>query len=483
MKLTLTTKLLLPSLIVWGILYSAFNFFWIPKYIETEKISYIKQIKEQLQLLAESTINPLSYSDLGDIYSAFDNVSRNRPAWSDLRLLDEHNKQIYPLEKIEEKSQKKLIKINYYYNLPNEIPVAIKLKVDPSELYNTENTLISEFRLLFLILFSIAVSSSYIIQKQLVVAPVNKLLDATKKIAKQDFSVVISQNSSDAIGTLTNSFNLMKLDLHNYQEQLKHAINKAEESLKVKSQFLANMSHELKTPLNIILGHCQLMEINAKQNRPTDIEDIQSIYQATRHLTKLIEDLLIMSKIGSNKISLHLESFNLNDLIDEIASSFLPLINQKQNRINTRYDNNINKIFCDKTKIRNILYNLINNANKFTDKGNITVETSALEIDGISYFMVSVSDTGIGISNEKQKIIFKPFVQIDSSLNKKYEGTGLGLSLSEELCALMHGNLNVQSEPEKGSKFSFYLPVNLENMLDKTEYRNHPDNLNLGASV
>ena len=472
MKLKLTLKLILPSLIIWSALFSAFNFYWMPKILDSEKVSYIKQLKDQLQLLAESIVPPFSDSDLGNVYAAIDNVLQNRPTWNSLLLKDVNNKQIYPITKTEEKIEEDLIKVDFYHNDPGEPSLSLNLKVNPSTLYDRQNALISEFHILFLITFIIAIGSSYIIQKRLVINPINKLLDATKKIAKQDFSVELPHKSSDEIGNLTQSFSMMKMDLQNFQEQLKHAKNKAEESLQVKSQFLTNMSHELKTPLNIILGHSQLLHRDVKNNKPADIEDIHSISLASEHLNILIEDILTMSKIDNRQTTLHLENFSLNSLITEITNSFHPLFEQKNNHISIIFDKNIDMIRGDKTKIRHIFYNLITNANKFTSNGNISIETRTTIENNKRYFQVFVSDTGIGISEKEQKIIFKPFFQIDSSLNRKYEGTGLGLAISEGLCTIMQGTMNVQSEPKKGSTFSFCLPMELDNQISEIEQSN-----------
>ncbi|HLG32495.1 MAG TPA: response regulator [Ignavibacteriaceae bacterium] len=230
---------------------------------------------------------------------------------------------------------------------------------------------------------------------------------------------------------------------------------KAEESTKVKSQFLASMSHELRTPMNSILGLTELIlekaDITGKNK-----ERLEVVLSSGKRLMNLINDILDLSKIEAGKMEVRNENLLIEEMIEEVQNSINPLVVKKG--IGFRIIRNTNTrimVNTDRGKIVQVLINLLGNAVKFTDEGEVRLIISGTK-EKINF---DVSDTGIGISEEDQKLIFEEFRQIDGSTTRKYSGTGLGLAICKRLVDLLGGSISVQSKLSEGSTFSFTLPL------------------------
>jgi len=246
-------------------------------------------------------------------------------------------------------------------------------------------------------------------------------------------------------------------------QELISARDAAVEASLIKSRFLANMSHELRTPLNAIIGYAEiLLEEAQEQDNENSEEDLRKILGAGRHLLDLISDVLDISKIETGKIAIEPDYFNLRLLVDEVVEIMQSLMAQRNNRFHITCDPTVGKMYADQTRIRQVLFNLLSNANKFTEKGDITLVINRTFCQGKPWIVCQVRDTGIGISKEQQKKLFKPFVQVDASSTRKYGGTGLGLVISLRFCQLMGGSINVQSELGKGCEFTVLLPEQVE---------------------
>ncbi|SFM20248.1 response regulator [Methanolobus profundi] len=244
------------------------------------------------------------------------------------------------------------------------------------------------------------------------------------------------------------------------EEALLAAKVHAEAANRTKSEFLANMSHELRTPLNSVIGFSDLLlegsfgELNAKQGR-----FMSNIAASGKHLLDLINDILDISKVEAGKMELFYEVFDLADMISDIQLMMRPLAAKKDIVLDVQMEAKSIYVKADRSKLKQVLYNIIGNATKFTpENGNIYVKVST----NAGMLNVSIRDTGIGISKDDQNKLFKPFVQLDSSNNRKYEGTGLGLALVKNLIELHGGNIWVESEPGKGSTFIFTIPLNID---------------------
>jgi signal transduction histidine kinase len=319
-----------------------------------------------------------------------------------------------------------------------------------------------------------------------VIRPLDHLSEEASLIAKtSDLNRQVQISSSDEIGMLASSFNEMiralnasrgvlkktALDLLFHQEHLEDLVkertdelvlarDKAQEADRVKSAFLAAMSHELRTPLNSIIGFTGILlqglagPVNEEQTK-----QLKMVRASSHHLLQLINEVLDISKIEAGQLTLEPDWFDINQSIDRVVKLVQPLIHAKGLLIRVETAPTVNGIFHDQRRVEQVLINLINNAIKFTEKGEICVQCE-LEPDCL---IISVRDTGVGIKEEDMSILFETFRQIETGLTRRYEGTGLGLSISRGLVEMMGGRIWAESDgPGKGSVFRFTLPYKKE---------------------
>lgn len=247
-------------------------------------------------------------------------------------------------------------------------------------------------------------------------------------------------------------------ELQEKAEELSIQKQKAESSTNVKSQFLASMSHELRTPMNSILGLTELI-LEDRSLAAKNKERLRVVLKSGNRLMNLINDILDLSKIEAGKMDVHEENIFLDELIKEIETSIKPLAQAKKISFNiVKHSKTKIIIKSDKGKVTQVLMNLLGNAIKFTDNGKVELHITTLDDDQLKF---DVMDSGIGISEEDQKIIFDEFRQIDGTSTRKHSGTGLGLSICKRIANLLNGKLTVQSKQGNGSNFSFILPLKL----------------------
>jgi len=319
--------------------------------------------------------------------------------------------------------------------------------------------------------------------------PILRLEDTMRVVsAKQNYEVRALKFYDDEIGRLIDGFNTMLAEIQQRdaalqgandelkmrtqeledevanrkkaQEELLTAKRAAEDASRAKSAFLANMSHELRTPLNAIIGYSEMIEEEIQDTgQIQNIQDVQKIESAGKHLLALINDVLDLSKIEAGKMGLHLENFDVATMIQELVATLQPAVAKNSNSLQLRLADDLGNMRSDVTKVRQILSNLLSNACKFTDHGTISMDAERVSNGDQPWIRFRVGDTGIGISEEQQEKLFKEFAQADVSIARKYGGTGLGLAISNRFAQLMGGQISVESEPGQGSTFTVYLPA------------------------
>jgi len=260
---------------------------------------------------------------------------------------------------------------------------------------------------------------------------------------------------------------IKEIDRHQYTlKALTSAKDDAERANGAKSDFLAKMSHELRTPLNAVLGYSEILLEDAElDGRGEQIADLQKISAAGKHLLAMVNDILDISKIEAGKMALHVETVDLDRLIDDVESTARPLAAKNTNNFVVERGPNLGTMRADATKVRQTVFNLLSNAAKFTQNGTITLAVSRDE----GWLEIAVVDTGIGISREQQQALFSNFTQASAKITAVYGGTGLGLALSQNLCRLMGGEIEVESEIGKGSRFTIRLPAQVEKAAQSSE--------------
>jgi signal transduction histidine kinase/FixJ family two-component response regulator len=268
------------------------------------------------------------------------------------------------------------------------------------------------------------------------------------------------QRANNELQTSTHELEVEIVHRKRTQEELLTAKQSAEQANRAKSAFLANMSHELRTPLNAIIGYSEMLEEEVQDSgKVGNVQDLRKIQRAGKHLLSLINDVLDLSKIEAGKMGLHLETFDIAAMIDEIVTTLKPAIAKNSNALELRIPEDVGMMRADVTKVRQILLNLLSNACKFTDHGTISLDVDRSTIAGQDWIRFRVGDTGIGITGKQRENLFQEFTQADVSIARKYGGTGLGLAISHRFVQLMKGRIAVESLPGQGSTFTVQLPA------------------------
>lgn len=334
----------------------------------------------------------------------------------------------------------------------------------------------------------LAIAVFWFITTRLILSPVRLLRTYAQRVSEGDLNIRSDINTGDEFEQLSDMFNEMLDAVRDKQQQLE-TVNKsldlklgelAEsnvalfEANKIKGEFLANVSHELRTPLNSIIGFAELMsETLDGRTGPVDEKRqrySQNIITASRRLLDLINDLLDLAKIEAGRVELRVEPTSLRDMCEGLLNLIRPQAEAKQIGLNLKVDAKLPLIHTDAGKLQQILFNFLSNAVKFTpEQGAVTLGVRLLppENEGSQQRVrIAVTDTGQGISKEDQARIFEKFVQLDPSVTKAFGGTGLGLTISQELASMLHARLEVDSDEGQGATFSVTIPLVLEQKHD-----------------
>jgi len=283
---------------------------------------------------------------------------------------------------------------------------------------------------------------------RLLIGPIHDIGSRLERIADGDFTQRVDVPNRDELGTLAAHVNRTS-------ERLGALYRELETASQHKSTFLANMSHELRTPLNAVIGYSEMLQETAEDEGYDHlVPDLQKIRDAGQHLLRLITDILDLSKIEAGKMEIFREAVDLAELFAEVGALLEPLAAANGNDCRIVGAGEVGTLYTDRTKLKQVLINLLSNASKFTKHGRITLAMSVTEAE-VSF---RVSDTGIGMIKEQLDKLFGAFTQADASTTRRYGGTGLGLAISKHFCEMLGGRVTVESWPGEGSTFTVTLP-------------------------
>jgi len=313
--------------------------------------------------------------------------------------------------------------------------------------------------------------------------PLYKLIEVMKKNEQEQTRVYAELSGPKEITHIANVFNRMMGSLDERDRRLRRHGEELESMVQLrtrelvtardaaltanrhKSEFLANMSHELRTPLQAIIGYADItkeeMELEGKD---TQIEDQNRIIRNATRLLAMINNILDMAKAESGKMDLLLEEVQLESLLSEAIDAAMPILRQNKNQLESDYQLETSSLRIDREKLLQVIINLVSNAGKFTENGTVTLSAVLNE----QSLLIQVKDSGIGLSETEQKMIFEEFRQVDGSTTRNFEGTGLGLAITKRFTELMNGSISVESKPEQGATFSILIPLPVEQPKNRT---------------
>jgi signal transduction histidine kinase/CheY-like chemotaxis protein len=377
----------------------------------------------------------------------------------------------YSFTQREEQEGRVTDKMMYYTHLPKYNWVVSTI-IDKDEILKPYNLLLKELGIVMVIMLAGMVLLALQFSRYLA-GRIKILKTAAKKLSRNEYDIEFNKSSEDEIGDLEEAFgdaaNKIRRLIHEKQKfnheleeiivertkELSIAKESAESATQAKSEFLANMSHEIRTPMNAITGMIYLM----KQTGPTPVQQdyIIKTENAASSLLRIINDIIDISKIEAGKLDIEITEFELYSVIEKVALLVEMKVAEKNLDFIVSYDQSTDiKLYGDPLRLGQILTNLVNNAVKFTDKGEVGIYIKRIEKDR---FRFEVRDTGIGLTKEQRERLFLPFSQADTSTTRKRGGTGLGLAISKRLAEMMDGRIRVESEYGKGSTFIFEVTV------------------------
>ncbi len=321
----------------------------------------------------------------------------------------------------------------------------------------------------------LAILVFYLITHKLILSPIHGLKAVVEQVAAGDLTVRSDVKTGDEFEQLAQAINGMLAHLQKSQEELE-TINRSldtrlgelaetnvalYEANRVKSEFLANVSHELRTPLTSIIGFAELLRDASRDTEPANPVRIarfaHNILTSGRNLLELINDLLDLAKMEAGKMVLHRTHFALRDICEAVVDFTRPLVEKKELRFEASLADDLPAMYSDAGRIQQVLYNLLSNAIKFTPAGgSVRFDVRRFGEDRVR---IVVADTGPGIPRELQAVVFEKFRQIDSSVTREHDGTGLGLPISRELTHMLGGTIQLESEVGKGTTFTVILPM------------------------
>ncbi|MDM8568910.1 ATP-binding protein [Thiotrichales bacterium HSG1] len=371
------------------------------------------------------------------------------------------------------------LKGKHYFSVFKKSPTwnwVIIFEIEKNEIFQQRNNYIKFSAVVIIVTFFIMIIVAYFLAKNNV-NRMNSVLDYLKNIeyGRLDTTIpIISQKYK--IGIIQNGIKSMVQKMVYINTNLKYEIEqrktaeiamlKAKEDAEganlAKSNFIANMSHELRTPLNAIIGYSEMLSEDLQDehiDHKQSYKDMLKVTNSAKYLLNLINDVLDISKLEAGKVDLFIEKVYLQELLEDIEASVQPLISKKNNELKLQIIDILGEIDTDITKTRQIVFNLLSNAAKFSENNVITLQAKLINKNNKEHINIQVIDQGIGMTEIQLSKIFKSFTQADSSTTRKYGGTGLGLAISKKFAQMMGGDITVTSSYGEGSIFTLELPV------------------------
>ncbi|MAC46072.1 MAG: hypothetical protein CMI12_04360 [Oceanospirillum sp.] len=477
----LQRKIILPSLLAFAALMLVLRWFVLPVEIEQQVKLAVEQETHRLQTLSPIIGEEMLSGDIARIHEILEKAENGySEQWAALSLIDNDQLLLYPFDKPMPPTDIDYVRIEQAVEWSDEALGLLRLQMDIAPIKQRIQKQIRQFEYLVAGMILLMILMAAIWNRRIVVKPVVDLAKATRELRAGNFDAPLPDSSRDEIGELTHAFDEMRLSLQEAQrksaddtrklqqanhfieqknKELEMALEEAKGVAKAKSQFLAMMSHEIRTPMNGVLGMADILASTPLEHDQQ--EYLQVIRSSGESLLNILNDILDFSKIEAGQLTLSPVECHLVDVMEHACQLFTQNAHSKGIEIIALPPSSLDHfVVVDVGRLEQVLSNLISNAVKFTESGQVDVRLKVLEEQQLGYHLrFDIQDTGIGIKPEVQNKLFNKFVQADHSTTRQFGGTGLGLAICKQLIELMGGEIGIESSLGHGTRVWFELTL------------------------
>ncbi len=433
-----------------------------PKLLSSVDRILVRETQQELETVADGLLPFLIQNQFAGIRENLNELRKRQPTWLRVELLGEDGRCFYPLRPEPLPEASNIERFAYPIHFHDVRLATITVDVDFTQDRADIQTLALTFLLTFVGVFTVAMLLIAVFLDVAVGRRARDLSLAADRLANRDYDAALPKAGTDELGDLVRSFASMRDAVRSYESSLHIARIEAEAANNAKGEFLATMSHEIRTPMNGVLGMAQLL-LMPSVTKEERYEYTRAIINSGQTLLVILNDILDFSKIAAGKYELIPSVIEPRQIVEETTTLFYELGQSKGLKVVSAWRGPEGQGYlADPIRLRQMLSNLVSNAIKFTSQGFVRVEGNELERMGsVALLEFAVTDSGIGIPQDKQALLFNRFSQADSSTTRKYGGTGLGLSIVQSLAKLMGGSVGMESEVGKGSRFWFNIRVDI----------------------
>ncbi|WP_425070262.1 ATP-binding protein [Sagittula sp. S175] len=454
-RVSLRSRYLLFATLVGAICYAVFFGVWQPKVARTFTDMELRQAERQMSVLGNALIPYLLQNQIGAAHEILRHGQAQYPEWVWLELHDSSGNRLFPVTASAAPDGPAYFALRQPILFGGREVAELSIVLDLDQRFTSLRDHVTHLGFIMMLVLSVAAAASLIVLDRLILRRVAMLSDAARDLAAGDYSARLPRDSGDEIGLLVDGFASMREEIQSKERSLTLARDVAEAAVETKTRFLATMSHEIRTPLNGILPVADILLEDDLS--PEQREQVTILRNAGRTLKSVIDDILDISKLEAGELLIRHEPFVLEDTVRSAVSVLAPQARRRGLVLSVELEEGAGgEVVGDGDRLSQVLMNLTGNAVKFTDRGSITVHATRGADDAVTFEVV---DTGIGIAPEDQARVFERFAQVDSQRNRKFTGSGLGLSISHALVKAMGGQLRVSSTVGQGSRFWFSLPL------------------------